>query len=444
MPKVSVLVPVYNVERYLPQCLDSLISQTLQDIEIIAVDDGSTDSSGKILDEYAAKDSRIQVIHKQNTGYGNTMNVGLSRATGEYVGILESDDFTAKDTYEKMYAVAVKETADIVKANYYHLYDARVEINNILKDYPKGQIFNAVSCPEIIDRAEAVWAGIYRREFLEKQRIRFHETPGAAFQDISFAIQVWAKAQRVYLMPDAFVYYRRDNPGSSMHNPCRTMNVFDEYEWLEEILAATWKQSPVLERYFVATKYRDYFNHYYRVAAPYQYALLVKIANSFEADLRAGRVFQEAFRPHVWDQLSRIHEDKDSFFLASAKELHDPRFSFCEFQNEKLYVDGFITGISRFPQVVIYGAGKVGQWLYERFQAKGVPVTCFAVTARDGNNKECLGLPVRELKELQEYATSCAVILGVAERLQFELYQTAKDAGFQKIYRLDPMLRKAL
>ena len=93
MPKVSVIIPVYNVEKYLRQCLDSVINQTLKDIEIICVDDGSTDNCPNILDEYAAKDARIKIIHKKNEGYGKAMNVGISHASGEYIGIVEPDDY---------------------------------------------------------------------------------------------------------------------------------------------------------------------------------------------------------------------------------------------------------------------------------------------------------------------------------------------------------------
>ena len=444
MPKVSILVPVYNVERYLAKCLDSLLVQTLQDIEIIVVDDGSTDSSGKIIDEYADKDSRIKVIYKRNTGYGNTMNVALSQAEGEYVGILESDDFIDPEAFEKLYKAAIEQDADVVKANYYHYYEDRTEFKDLLHDYPNECVFNALTYPKIIDRAEAIWAGIYRRSFLEHQKIYFHETPGAAFQDISFAIQVWVKAKRIYLLPDAFVYYRRDNGDSSMHNPRRIMNVFDEYEWLEEILEEEWKHFPVLEQNFVATKYGDYLNHYYRVAAPYQYALLLKMANSFATDFHAGRIKKGVFRPDVWDKISRMHEDLYAFFLSSAKELHDPRFELCEFQNEDLYVDGWITGLTKYPQLIIYGAGKVGQWLHERLQARGISVTCFAVTQKDESIDRCGGIPVQELRDIQQYAASGAVVIAVTEALQYELYKNLVKYGFKHVYRLDQMLRKQL
>ncbi len=102
MSKISVLIPVFNVERYLKQCLDSIIGQSFQEIEVICVDDGSSDRSGAILDEYAQADSRIKVIHKKNTGYGNSMNAAIDSARGDYIAIIESDDFAEPDILYKL------------------------------------------------------------------------------------------------------------------------------------------------------------------------------------------------------------------------------------------------------------------------------------------------------------------------------------------------------
>ena len=129
MPKVSIIVPTYNVEQYLHECMDSIINQTLKDIEIICVDDGSTDNSGKILDEYATRDNRIKVIHKQNGGYGRAMNVGFDNATGEYIGIVEPDDYVALDMYEELYKKAIENDVDFIKAD----FNRFVNENNELK-----------------------------------------------------------------------------------------------------------------------------------------------------------------------------------------------------------------------------------------------------------------------------------------------------------------------
>ena len=116
-PKVSIIVPTYNVEKYLAECMETIIAQTLKDIEIICVDDGSTDNSGTILDSYAAKDNRIKVIHKENGGYGKAMNVGLDNASGEYIGIVEPDDKIELNMYETLYLAAEKNNVDFVKGD---------------------------------------------------------------------------------------------------------------------------------------------------------------------------------------------------------------------------------------------------------------------------------------------------------------------------------------
>ena len=118
-PKVSVVVPCYNVEKYLPQCMDSIINQTLKDIEIICVNDGSTDSTLRILQKYAEKDKRIKIIDKANSGYGASMNKGFSEANGEYLGIVESDDWVEPDMFENLYNLAKSNDVDVVKSNFY-------------------------------------------------------------------------------------------------------------------------------------------------------------------------------------------------------------------------------------------------------------------------------------------------------------------------------------
>ncbi len=131
--KVSIVVPVCNVEQYLRECLDSCVNQTLQDIEIICVNDGSKDGSLEILKEYAAKDSRVKVINKDNAGYGHTMNIGMDMAVGEYIGIVESDDYVESNMYEVLYDLAVQNDIDIVKGDFYRFIeiDGNKDCNHI-------------------------------------------------------------------------------------------------------------------------------------------------------------------------------------------------------------------------------------------------------------------------------------------------------------------------
>ena len=121
-PKVSVVVPVYNVEQYIFQCLESLRRQTIKDIEVICVNDGSTDNSAQIIQEFVSKDSRFRLIDKENEGYGKSMNIGIDAAIGEYIGILELDDFALLSMYEDLYEVAHKEDLDFVKGDFFRLF----------------------------------------------------------------------------------------------------------------------------------------------------------------------------------------------------------------------------------------------------------------------------------------------------------------------------------
>ena len=122
MAEISVLIPVYNVEDYLERCLDSVIGQIFSDLEILCVDDGSTDRSGEILDRYAEQDKRLRVIHKENSGYGSSMNLALSLSSGTYIGIVESDDYIEPDMYEKMYEAITYNRLDFVKTDYYQMW----------------------------------------------------------------------------------------------------------------------------------------------------------------------------------------------------------------------------------------------------------------------------------------------------------------------------------
>ena len=236
---VSILVPIYNVEEYLSQCLDSLVNQTLQDIEIICINDGSKDGSLDIIKEYANKDSRVKIIDKKNTGYGDSMNQGLSKARGEYIGIVEPDDFIDLDAFERMYHKGEKYDADIVKCNYYEYYGQK-GIDNYVSDMFPAAILDRVVDPReeniLFYQPPSIWAAIYKRSFLEKGKISFLPSPGAAYQDTGFSFKSWAMAKRVYLMKNAFLHYRQDNANSSVKDSGKIYCVKNEHDSIEEFL----------------------------------------------------------------------------------------------------------------------------------------------------------------------------------------------------------------
>ena len=177
-PKVSIVVPIYNVERYLKTCVDSILGQTLRDIEIILVDDGSPDGCGKIIDEYARKDSRVIAVHQENSGYSKAVNRGIDMARGEYIGIIESDDFIDDDMYESLYNNAKRYKTDVTKGLFYifrSVPKAGERQNTIYKN-PNGVdlrlapdgVFKPEDWPRIIGFHASIWSAIYKADFVKK------------------------------------------------------------------------------------------------------------------------------------------------------------------------------------------------------------------------------------------------------------------------------------
>lgn len=237
MPNISVIIPVYNVEKYLSQCLDSVVNQTFKDIEIICVNDGSTDGCAEILQQYATKDNRIKVITQENGGYGKAINTGLSVATGKYVAILESDDWAENDMYGTLYDFAEKYNLDLIKSDYYEYWSngfnkqikvGRASDYNIVfhlkPDEYKGKIWGSI------------WSAIYNREFLQKYHITMTESKGASYQDAGFIFKTNVCAKKMMLLDKPFLHYRQDNIASSVKSKEKIFTLSAEYDEIERYL----------------------------------------------------------------------------------------------------------------------------------------------------------------------------------------------------------------
>lgn len=231
-PKISIIVPIFNVENYLCECLDSLINQTFKEIEIICVNDGSTDNSVKILEEYRFKDKRIKVINKENSGYGHSMNVGIDHATADYIGILEPDDIAKPEMFNDLYSLITKYDCDFVKADYYLYYSLKNEKipNKMVKEEDAFKVTNAKENPELLYLVPSIWSAIYKKDFLVKNDIKFLETPGASYQDTSFHDKVFMCADKILLSNKPYVYYRQDNENSSVNSKSKVYCITDEYK----------------------------------------------------------------------------------------------------------------------------------------------------------------------------------------------------------------------
>lgn len=216
MKKVSVIVPVYNVESYLERCLNSLVKQTIDDIEIIVINDGSTDESQKIINSFERKyPDKVIGIEIENSGVAHARNIGLKHATGEFIGFVDSDDYVDVTMYEELYKKAEEEAADIVVSGYTRIYAASS------KDFQLGEIEiygkNLRENPEIlVAGVPYIWNKIFKKQMIEENKISFNEF--GIFEDLLFTYQCFLYAERISKRDKAFYYYRVRREGSATHH----------------------------------------------------------------------------------------------------------------------------------------------------------------------------------------------------------------------------------
>ncbi|WP_088070502.1 glycosyltransferase family 2 protein [Gottfriedia luciferensis] len=207
-PKISIIVPVYKVERYINKCVDSILSQTFTDFELILVDDGSPDRCGIICDEYANKDERVKVIHKQNGGQASARNMALDIARGDYIGFVDSDDWIEPDMYELLYAISIENDCDIVNCTgIVHFEDKTIiKSSHPLTIHNRSQAMKAIFEGELYD--EVVWSKLIKRELLEN--LRFPE--GIMYEDTAFTYKLINKSKKVgYIGEAKYHYIKREN-----------------------------------------------------------------------------------------------------------------------------------------------------------------------------------------------------------------------------------------
>lgn len=203
--KVSVIIPVYNTEALLPRCLESVVAQTLSDIEIICVDDGSTDGSLRLLNEWAARDSRIRVIHQSNGRQGKARNAGMAIAKGEYIGFIDSDDYIPVEYFERLYEAAKEVDADMAICG---IVKQKPLGNKRVIGFERNEVFNTAaekftvcSCPPNFHPVNK----LYRREMLDSIELRFAE--GVQYEDVMFVTRALAESGRLVTVADVWYCY---------------------------------------------------------------------------------------------------------------------------------------------------------------------------------------------------------------------------------------------
>lgn len=247
MPKVSVIVPVYNVQDYIEKCINSLVNQTLQDIEIIIVNDGSKDSSVKIINQFIKQyPKKIIYLEKENGGLSDARNYAMSYAKGKYIAFLDADDYVEFDTYEKMYEIAKNENSDMVECDFYWEYP-----NKVKKDI--GQAYNGKK--EMIQKVRVVaWNKLIKREILTKTNIKFPK--GYRYEDVEFTYKLVPYLNKVSFLKEPCIHYvQRENSISNSQNE-KTRQIFDVLDNVIDF----YKKNQIYDKYkeeleYVYTRY---------------------------------------------------------------------------------------------------------------------------------------------------------------------------------------------
>ncbi len=407
--KVSVLIPSLNVAPYINECLQSVISQTLPEIEIICVDAGSTDGTLEALHDFARRDSRIIILNSPRKSYGYQMNMALQAASGEYIGILESDDYTEPEMFSDLYEAAQKNDADIVKSNYRECAMGKPDVFcNYMEPFADGKTFVPYERWQVFWGAPSIWSAIYRREFLLENQIAFTETPGASYQDTAFHFKVLSCARRMLAMDKAYVHYRTDSVNSSLNNKEKVFCVCGEFENLWQFLKA---RPHLIEKVRGIIPYAQYLSYHWnhlRIDDKYKPAFIERACVDFLRLKQDGYLQKQYWEPAAWERA------------------------------------GFLTQIMHYPKRYIYGAGVIGKKTARFFIDNNVCLDGFAVSSANGNPDAVMGLPVAAIDALNVKNEETVFVVAVKEFDFEDIFIQLNKAGYTNIMFMNKALRQSL
>ena len=264
---ISIIVPVYNAERFLEECLDSICAQTVKDLEILLIDDGSTDSSGAICDRYRQKDDRIRVFHQENRGASAARNFGVDQASGEYIMFFDSDDYASPELCEKLLAAMTADGTDLAFCGYMNIATVKMS-RRLIFDRPRaffgddyhreictatlGPVGKQLKNPQKLDKLSPIWARLYRTQIIRLNGIRFVDLSKVPSECLLFNFEYCLKAQSASYVHEALYYYRR-NTGVSLTKRFRE-GLWDKWSyWMKyaaDLLHAIGDPSDYLSAYY--------------------------------------------------------------------------------------------------------------------------------------------------------------------------------------------------
>lgn len=285
MVKASVIVPVYNVEDYLAECLDSLINQTFGDIEIICVDDGSTDDSLNILEHYQYLDNRIRIVNKENGGLSFARNSGMKVAKGKYILFVDPDDYISTTTIEECFSNAEKNNSDVVVFDFVwkNLNDSKfsiMTIENFGKTCENNPFNKDMMGPLVYKEIPvSVWTKFYRKNFLLENNITFYED--MVFEDVPYWASIFVNAEKFTYLKEPLYFYRKDRAGAITSN--RGKEIFDVFKAYERV-EKTFKDKGYWDKYKLSVnllKILDFQKKFYEIKPEYKESFFNEVKAEF-------------------------------------------------------------------------------------------------------------------------------------------------------------------
>ena len=366
MPEISIIMPSYNVGKYIEECLESVVFQTFTDLEILCIDAGSTDGTLEIINQYAARDKRVKLIRSEKKSYGYQVNKGIELAKGRYIGIVETDDFIEPDMYEALHFLMTVDDVDFVKTGTRFCFDIgfgeRFEINStgmessLFSDGKEQIMIEPGSYRDILWMDHHIWNGLYDSKLLKK--IRLSDTPGAAYQDTGFMFQMYTSASKGIFINRSLYHYRRTNAEASAYDTTSFSKLLYEYMKILnniEYYGPLWRRALMIKLFVqIRVKFR-----------------LMGLQGEFwrEAEEEIDRMSHNIFETLSEENFpKRLREDAILF-------RHDPYSLFEKFLNfystQKEIIKDMIT-MATDRRVALFGAGFTCDFVGALLKAQGI------------------------------------------------------------------------
>lgn len=434
MPKVSIVTPCLNASRYIQEMLDSLVKQTLTDIEMIIVDAGSTDGTIEIIEEYKKNDKRIHLLYSDKKSMGKQYNIGIQAARGEYIAFVESDDYIDKNMYERLFALAIDNKLDYVKADFDMFIDLDerlfVRYGPLPKEMDKlyGKVIKLSDCIPLSGRDMNMWNGIYRKEFLISNEICLNETPGAAFQDLGFIYQTLILAERAMYVDIPSYFYRRDNEISSVYNPNSVNFIIDEFYYLMKFCRKFPEKTELYLIQIVNKIWANFCGYYYRDDI---------YMNLDSKQMNKVDEFRKIFRKFIenieFSDISCNEYDKNmalNMFLTSIED-YNAHLKLINKHDSDNYKE-LLLRMKKQKEVIIFGSGENSSSVYCFFRRGGIKtVKCFCDNNPNKQGHDHMNLMVYSVDEAVKKFPHAAFVI-TNPRLLREMQNQLYALGIQR------------